>query len=327
MILTILAVAALLIAAFMAVALFLIGLLLLPEAPPSVLLYVWDGVVLVFLFWWGIGILTELQRSEALSLDKFLHLPVSLTSAFLINYCSSLLSLTMIVFLPAMIGLSFGLVFAFGPVMLLLFPLFAAFLLMVTALTYQFQGWLASLMANKRRRQTIIVMLTMGMILLCQLPNLVNVMRPWSKPDSELIHLQERQAALKRALDAGEITPPEFLERNNKLQEDYVLENKERSREFLATLEWTARLVNLVLPPGWLPLGALNLAEGNVLPALLGTVGLSLIGGASLWRAYRTTIRYYTGQVTRRSKSNHAGARPGGRVPGLFSRKKATVDF
>jgi hypothetical protein len=59
-----------------------------------------------------------------------------------------------------------------------------------------------------------------------------------------------------------------------------------------------ARIGNLVLPPGWLALGAEGLAEGNVLPALFGTFGLGLIGSASMWRAYRTTIRYYTGQIS-----------------------------
>ena len=39
-----------------------------------------------------------------------------------------------------------------------------------------------------------------------------------------------------------------------------------------------ARVLNLVLPPGWLPLGAAALAEGDALPALLGTLGLGLIG-------------------------------------------------
>ncbi len=52
------------------------------------LLLVWDGLVLAFLFFWLIGLLLELQRSEVLSLDKFLHLPVSLRGAFLINYLS-----------------------------------------------------------------------------------------------------------------------------------------------------------------------------------------------------------------------------------------------
>ena len=40
--------------------------------------------------------------------------------------------------------------------MLLLLPLLAAFLLMVTGITHQFRGWLASLMVNPRRRRTVI---------------------------------------------------------------------------------------------------------------------------------------------------------------------------
>src|SRR5437588_9529285 len=47
-----------------------------------------------------------------------------------------------------------------------------------------------------------------------------------------------------------------------------------------------------------MPLGTLAAAEGQVLPALLGTFGLGFIGTVSLWRSYRTTLRLYTGQFT-----------------------------
>ena len=80
---------------------FLIGLFVLPGTSAAVLMYAWDGVVAGFLFGWAVGLLVELQRSEALSLDKFLHLPVSLKSAFLINYLSSMVNFSLIVFLPA----------------------------------------------------------------------------------------------------------------------------------------------------------------------------------------------------------------------------------
>ena len=111
-------------ALFLAVVLFVVGFLVglflsCREATPGVLLYVWDGLVVVFLFSWTIGLLVELQRSEVLSLDKFLHLPVSLKSAFLINYLSSLFSLTLILFVPVMAALSLGLVLGKGPAMLL----------------------------------------------------------------------------------------------------------------------------------------------------------------------------------------------------------------
>src|SRR5262249_2677987 len=153
---------------------FLVGLLVPPFVPaeyfPAGLLFVWDGLVLAFLFSWATGVLTELQRSEVLSLDKFLHLPVSLAGAFLITYLTSLASISLLVFVPPMLGLRLGLVFSQGPALLLLVPLLSAFFLAVTAVTYQFQGWLASLMVNQRRRRTIIVMVTLGFVVLSQLP-------------------------------------------------------------------------------------------------------------------------------------------------------------
>jgi ABC-2 type transport system permease protein len=298
-ILGILAAAAILVVLVMFVAFLVVGLLAMSNVT---VLYVWDGLIVVFLFWWGIGIVTDLQRAEALSLDKFLHLPVSLSGAFFINYLSSLVSLTMIVFVPAMAGFSLGLLFSKGPAMLLVFPLTAAFLYLVTALTYQFQGWLASLMANKRRQRTIVVMITMSMIVLCNLPNLINVFQPWKNtaPDELLERHNDEMEKLKRALAAREITSAEFSQRQKVANAKFNAEREERKQLKLASVESWARLINLVLPPGWLALGAMELAEGNPGLALLGTLGLGLIGTVSLWRAYRTTVRYYTGQFNAR---------------------------
>jgi hypothetical protein len=261
---------------------FLIGELGLAQAPPIVQMAVWDGLVAFFLFSWTAGVVTELQRSESLSLEKLLHLPVSLTGAFVINYVATLVSLSMIVFLPAMTGLSLGLVFAKGPIMLLLLPLLAAFILMVTAITYQFQGWLASLMQNKRRRRTVIVIVTASVILLAQLPNLINIYAPWPQRVDEAGRFVETEPT-KRAASA---TPqPAPLPSGPDLQK-------------LSRMAETGRLLNAVLPPGWLPLGAMTLGEGKVIPALLGTLGLTLIGLASLRRSYRTTLGLYTGRYT-----------------------------
>src|SRR5262249_60906359 len=103
----------------------------------------------------------ELHRSGRLWLSRFSPLPVSLSGVFVLNYLSSLLSLTLVLLLPAMLGLTFGLLFGRGLAMLPLLPLLLAFLLMVTAVSYQFQGWLASLMVNKRRPRTILVLVTL----------------------------------------------------------------------------------------------------------------------------------------------------------------------
>lgn len=276
-----------------------VGWLVLGRVSPFVLLLVWDGIAVAFLFFWLIGLMAELQRTEVFSLDKFLHLPVSLSGVFFMNYLGSLLRLSLVIFVPAMIGMSIGLVISRGPSMLWLFPLIAAFLLMVTALTYQFQGWLAALMSNPRRRRTIVVVATLIIILIAQIPNLVQLMisreregRRHAAPESA-----QRQE-LKRQLDAKAITPEQFQKRSADLTRE---EKKKREREYeeeLQRIGHNAQLISAAVPPGWLPLGVMAAGEGKFLIPLATTIGLALIGSASLWRAYRTTIRIYTGQYS-----------------------------
>src|SRR5947209_7646968 len=78
----ILAVAAGLFAVLAFLALILIGRTALATASGPVILLVWDGIVALFVFFWLAGLIAELQRSESLSLEKFLHLPVSLSGVF-----------------------------------------------------------------------------------------------------------------------------------------------------------------------------------------------------------------------------------------------------
>ena len=151
----------------LALAYFLIG-----KQPSSIVLYVWDGIVAVFLFFWIVTLSVELQRSELLPLEKFLHYPISVSGLFLINYVASVLSehVAVFLFIPAMLGMSLGLVLVRGAALLWLFPLLLSFLLMVTAVTYQFRGWLAVLMLNKRHRRTVVTVVTLVTFLLFQLP-------------------------------------------------------------------------------------------------------------------------------------------------------------
>ncbi len=278
---------------------FLAGFFLLPEASPLVVLLVWDGLVVSFLFNWSLGLVTELQRSEALSLDRFLHLPVSLSGVFTLNYLSSLVCLTMLLFVPAMLGMSLGLTLGKGPLLALQLPAALAFLFMVTALTYQFQGWLASLMVNKRRRRTIVVIVSLVFILLFQGPNLVNLFAPWHSYDTQHKEETAKLADLSRALQANEITAEEY----QKQRAEFQREREERATETSQSWRNTAWIVNMAVPLGWLPWGAAAAMEGNPFPGLLAVVGYTLIGTASLWRGYRTTLRMYTGTFTGASKN------------------------
>jgi hypothetical protein len=228
---------------------FAVGLLVMPHAPPAARLLVWDGVVIVFLFFWLIGLFSDLQRSEGLAIDKILHLPVSPAGAFLVNYLSSLFSLTLAAFLPGMVGLILGEVFAGNARMLLALPLLAAFVLAVTGVTYQFQGWLASLMTNPRRRRTVIVLVTAAFILVFQLPNLLNVLRPWEgnggtkeAPAGATKWWREQHDAARAELNAGQLSPGEYVRRGKEIDQEFAERREAESQRDLEQVERVARL-------------------------------------------------------------------------------------
>ncbi len=281
----------------------LLGLFALRNTEAVQVLYLWDAIVAGFLFFWLIVLLTDLQRTDVLTIDKFLHLPVSPTGVFVINYLSSLINVTLILFASAMFGLALGLILSRGLGMILLFPLLVAFFLAVTALTYQFQGWLASLMTNPRRRRTIIVWITAGLILIVQIPNLVNLTLSRSTQESGSEDIQTRDIQIRldqvrQELNERKITQDEFVQRQQEIyrEKDKTEEEKRKSdREAINRIAW---IVNAWFPLGWLPYGAAKLIAQDYLPALLGTLAFGLIGMLSLWRGYRTTLRVYTGQYT-----------------------------
>jgi hypothetical protein len=316
-------------AALLLVGSFLVGLLVLADVPAVYHLYIWDGLTAMFLFGWTVGLMTELQRTESLSLDKFLHLPVSLSGAFLINYVSSFMSLSMLLFVPASLGLILGEAISIGPAVLLALPLLAAFLFAVTALTYQFQGWLGSLMTNPRRRRTVIVFVTLTFILIVQLPNLFNLIRTRDSfvPAKPAPAASEEQKALTREFLDRKLTQKEFNRRTEELTRRQRDEAAEAARQRKEEQRETVRFVNVVLPPAWFPLGVADLAAGRVLPALGATLLFAAVGSLSLWRAYRATVRLYTGHTRETVRPVSAPAKQTGpptrprlvewRIPGL----------
>ncbi len=246
------------------------GLVGLTDSRPEATMFVFDGLVVGFLIMWTIGLITELQRSELLDLTRFLHLPVALRDVFLLNYLASLLSFSMVTILPVMLGLTLGLALGRGVAMLLLLPLVLGFFFMITAWTYWVRGWLAALMVNKRRRQAIVMGVTLALILLSQLPNLA--MNVWSHPGQHP-PIQTPEAAAERT------------------------ERLAKEGEQMAII---FRAVHQVVPLLWLPNGARGLAEGQVWPALWGALGMIAIGSWGFGRAYRGAVRFYQGVETRK---------------------------
>ncbi|WP_435017194.1 ABC transporter permease [Tundrisphaera sp. TA3] len=296
---------------------FALGAYLIPKATPDQLMFAWDGLILAFLLFWTIGLLTDLQRSDSLSLSNLLHLPVSVRSAFLINYLSSWTRLSLILFLPVMLGFAFALIFVQGVGQLGVLPLLGGFLLMVTALTYQLQGWLAALMSNPRRRRTVVVMATGVIVLLAQLPNLINIVAPWGDrgDNGRAQALQRELQALGEQYNAKKIEAAEHLRRQTQLIESSKQAQGSARRRSFEAMTRAARLANAILPIGWLPMGVRSAADGQALPVIAGGLGMLLIGSASLGRAYRSTIRAHQGldasRKTRRASRPSPAATPG----------------
>src|ERR1039457_3133765 len=67
------------------------------------------------------------------------------------------------------------------------------------------------------------------------------------------------------------------------------------------------------IPPLWVAVGAQELAGGNPLPALLGTLGCAGLAALGLRRAYLGTVRFYHGEtggkaaVKKRSEERRVG--------------------
>jgi len=244
----------------------LLGGMALGHATAFVVWAIWCGVTVAFLFLWMIGLAQEIQRSETIDLQRLMHLPVALGQIFVINYLASHLAFSIMIFVPAMMGLAIGLTISRGSAMLLLIPLFLSMVFMITAWTYCLRGWLATLMSNPRRRRNVVMVIVFTFILLGQGPNLyINVFHGFQGHGASVTGLK--------------------MQRQHEGQ-DAALKDK-----FVQL-----QSVQKFIPPLWLPLGAQALAGGSVLPALFGTFGCFVIGALGLSRSYRGTVRFYRGE-------------------------------
>lgn len=189
-----------------AVMAFVLGVAFLPGVEPLVLMLVWDGVIALFLMLWLTGLLIQLQLGgESLSLDKLLHMPISPSSAFLVNFLGSQLRVSLLIFLGVMFGLAAASVATFGAAQLILFPLVVGLAALVTCVTHQFQSWLGRLFANKRRRGTVVAVAVLVFVALVNLPALVN----WSLRGTD-VSLGMEQIE-QWALVANAVFPPGWL--------------------------------------------------------------------------------------------------------------------
>jgi ABC-2 type transport system permease protein len=275
--LSILVAGSFLVAAGLFVLALLVGLAELGSAEPKHILWTWIGLALGFLFFWMIGLMTELQRSDGMSFQNLLHLPISLGWVFLYNYVSSFVSLSILIFLPPMLGLAVALILVHGPLMLIGLLLVLAFFGMITALTYHLRGWLARLMEDKRRGRSIVMGITFGFILMVQLPNLINITVSSNSSQQRAEGRELHNQSLQRGPGQAEaVAKWEAFQQAEATKEEKIE-------------EWVS-LASMILPFGWLPFGMRASFEGRWLLGLLCAFGMFCLAGLSLRRSFQTTL-------------------------------------
>jgi hypothetical protein len=147
-----------------------------------------------------------------------------------------------------------------------MFPLIAGFVFLITSWTYCLRGWLAALMVNKRRRRTVVLCVTVGFVLISQLPNLL--------VNSRVFHRTTHSSRGREATEGGGTAP--------------------RVRDRSGPPDTLVR-AHLAVPFGWPGYGAMTLRQGRPWPAVGAFAASCLLGGLGLARAYRMTVRFYTG--------------------------------
>ena len=307
-------------------------IMLMPAERPMAILIVCDVMVAVFLLAWISGFITELQRSEPISIEKLLHLPVSVRGAFLLNYLSSFASLTVVTLLPMMIGVCVGLPFVYGWKTLLALPLLLAFLLAITALTYQVRGWLARMMSNPRRRRAIMAGLLIAFIGVSQIPGILatvfdndskrrrkaDAVQVAKKNDQKTVPAEKTTAETETVETATaeateELSPEEQArkeeERRNMVEERRAARKARRAAKRARAMQFLIS-GNRYFPAGWFPLGLTRAAEGKLWPGLAGMTGLLAIAATSLSMSYRATLNFYRGKVTSQARITIADELP-----------------
>ena len=302
---------------------------------------VWDGLIALFCFIWVIYVATDIQRSDAITFDRILHLPVSFSQAFAINYLSSLMSMPFVSLCTFCVGFVLGSCVSIGPIALLFFVPFVAFAVAITALTYQLQGWLAAFMSNPRRRQMVMILLPLCIIVVSQIPaifatryarneskqnridampatpvvvttqtvpgieSIVSEVEPQESIDSKATPNEPTANIVdqEQAALAAAKEPEDEAERK---ASDAAAKREQRKQRELARAEVRALWLNRIRQanlyfPPLWMAGCVESIVSGTMHVLWLTLAMALVGLVSLQRNYRQTLKFYKGETDSRA--------------------------
>lgn len=282
----------------------------------------WDGLLLIATASWAIHVLNEAQRGDPITFDKILHLPITPAQAFVVNYLSSLGSTVFFMTVGGFLGFILGSIFSLGWVGLLFLIPTACFLFSMTSLTYWLQGWLAAVMANPRKRQTLLVAIPIAVIALVQIPvqtfswsvdrereKVSQQTSPPTEANSEANSAMDTVPSVKSDSEKKEEAPTSVEPTPAEAREKRRQERAAQRREELARWKQVFTIANYVFPPLWTA-GAVQAwtEPGHRWWLPLGTSGVMILFGYLALRAsYRSTLQYWRGEWDPGSKQTSRG--------------------
>lgn len=299
--------------------------ILFPAEVPWWIPYLWDGLVAVFLAAWLLSVWMDLKQSEALTLSKFLHLPMRPQQVVWLNYAATLISLNLVYFFPSMLALGCALGLRYGGWYWLTPLLVLAFFFMVTAVTWLFRSWLVSLMSNQRRRRLVIAAGSFLIGLLFLIPYTLQTISP-NDFRARNQRFSAEQLELIRQRSQGEIDDQAFVQAMEQANQRRLQERQQRRERWLAMLDQ----VNRYLPVAWLPGGITAIQRNQPAAAGLALFGMLALGALALVWGTRQTIAMSlldTGDhQNRRRKLASGNDRPQGNESTDNAPKPAIID-
>jgi len=254
------------------------------EGGSLILFAVSNGFLAMFLLFWFIGLMTEIQRSDIIDFRKMLYFPVSLRMVLGLNFFVSLFSPALIFYALPVGALILGLATNGFRVALIGIPLAAAYYLMLAAWTYFIRGFLAALMENKRRRRTVLAVVAIIAGLIGWVPNMVFNPYFHQRRDFMRTHSEEiRKTASRKDAQSQEEMKALTQKRDQQFRED------------MNRLASTVTVLDRVVPLGWLAYGIHSLVNRKPFNAVLCSLGSFSLGILGLALSYRSTWRFYVG--------------------------------
>lgn len=329
----------------------LVGAIVPRYIPQEYYFLMWDGLVAIFVMFWVIHVATDLQRSDAITFDRILHLPVSFGQVFAINYLSAMASILFLCLSSFSFGFIFGSCFSVGPTALLIAFPFILFLLAITSLTYQLQGWLAAIMSNPRRRQLVMFILPVLIVTVVQIPAFVisryaryadqarsadmpppTVVTPG--PNSEVVQQDgDTEAAVNEVTVNEPMDNADLADSQEQANEALPkVPSEDKRNDKFANFIAGVGMLNRVFPPLWMAGCAQSIVAGTWHVFWL-TSAMFAVAFLSLRRNYRQTLRFYLGESDSRAihkrtgKSQSLVAKPAVSATSRSGRKSRMIEW